>query len=325
MIEPRATLPTLFGRGYRATVLTLSVGAAVLATAAPAAAAPSLVQLQGQRLALIRRIAQATDRLALARVDVAVAQRRQLKADRQLDTLRRRYARWAVDTYVDAVDSSDRDRLRRRSWTDVVSAADRAVVLRYRLAKATVDDRTADAQRAADDALRSRTRLEELRRTLERTIADRREARAENDTALPAPAGPAPVRYGAARFTSFQNDVMAQFPFGPVSIFPEGLVPTGQTVDGIASWYGPGFDGRLTASGAIFDQEGYTVASRTLPLGTILLVSRGERSVLVLVNDRGPYVTGRVLDLSKGAARALDTISAGIANVHAEVLVPLGA
>ena len=324
MIEPRATLPTLFGRRLRATVLTVTLVAAALAAATPATATPSLVQLQGQRLALIRRIAQATDRLALARVDVAVAQRRQVKADQTLDDLRRRYARWAVDAYVDAVDSSDRDKLRRKGWTDVVSATDHAVVLHYRLAKATVDERTAEAQHAADDALRSRTALAEMRRTLERTIADRQEAESENDTALPAPAGPAPVRYGAARFTRFQTDLMARFPFGPVSSFPEGLVPTGQIVDGIASWYGPGFDGRLTASGAIFDQEAYTVASRSLALGTILLISRGERSVLALVNDRGPYVTGRVLDLSKGTARALDTISAGIANVHAEVLVPLG-
>ena len=98
----------------------------------------------------------------------------------------------------------------------------------------------------------------------------------------------------------------------------------GFAVDGMASWYGPGFDGRTTASGAVFDQEGFTVASRTLPLGTMLLITRGERSVLVLVNDRGPYVGGRVLDLSKGVARVLDTIGAGVARVHAEVVVPVG-
>src|SRR5690606_37750498 len=84
------------------------------------------------------------------------------------------------------------------------------------------------------------------------------------------------------------------------------------------------FDGRPTASGAIFDQQGWTVAHRTLPLGTILLVTRGEASVLVLVNDRGPFVGGRVLDLSKGGAEALGTIRAGVAHVTARVLVEAG-
>ena len=74
--------------------------------------------------------------------------------------------------------------------------------------------------------------------------------------------------------------------------------------EGIASWYGPGFNGRPTASGAIYDQEAWTVASKELPLGTWLVVRRGEQRVLLLVNDRGPYVEGRVLDLSAAAALA---------------------
>ena len=100
------------------------------------------------------------------------------------------------------------------------------------------------------------------------------------------------------------------------------LVATGQVIEGRASWYGPGFDGRRTASGAVFDQEGWTVAHKTLPLGTILLISRGDRHVLALVNDRGPFVAGRVLDLSKGVATQLGTISAGVATVRAQVVVP---
>jgi rare lipoprotein A len=99
-------------------------------------------------------------------------------------------------------------------------------------------------------------------------------------------------------------------------------VRSGQSFAGRASWYGPGFDGHTTASGAVFDQEGWTVAHKTLPLGTILLVSYNGRSVVVLVNDRGPYVAGRVLDLSHGVASALGTLSSGVASVTAEVLVP---
>jgi rare lipoprotein A len=114
---------------------------------------------------------------------------------------------------------------------------------------------------------------------------------------------------------------MRRYRFGPGGI-PTGLVASGQVLQGKASWYGPGFDGRPTASGAIFDQEGWTVAHKTLPLGTILLVSYNGRSVVVLVNDRGPYAGGRILDLSHGVATALGTVHAGVAYVRAEILVP---
>jgi rare lipoprotein A len=113
---------------------------------------------------------------------------------------------------------------------------------------------------------------------------------------------------------------MAAHRFGPVAGLPAGAVATGQVVEGQASWYGPGFDGRPTASGALYDQEGWTVASRELPLGTVLVVTRGARSVLVLVNDRGPYVPGRVLDLSHAVAVELGTVGAGVAGVRAEVV-----
>lgn len=80
----------------------------------------------------------------------------------------------------------------------------------------------------------------------------------------------------------------------------------------LASWYGPGFEGSPTASGETFDPWGFTAAHKTLPLGTELLVSYGENSVAVTVNDRGPYVAGRDLDLSLGAAEALGLTDAGV-------------
>lgn len=122
------------------------------------------------------------------------------------------------------------------------------------------------------------------------------------------------------RATVAEADLMARHPFGPVADLPVAMSPTGQVVEGMASWYGPGFDGRPTASGALFDQQGWTVASKELPLGTVLLVTRGGRSVLVLVNDRGPYVSGRVLDLSRAVAAELGTIGPGVAHVRAEVV-----
>lgn len=81
---------------------------------------------------------------------------------------------------------------------------------------------------------------------------------------------------------------------------------------GLASWYGPGFEGSLTASGEVFDPYGYTAAHKTLPLGTQLSVSYAGRTVQVTVNDRGPYSGGRDLDLSQGAAEYLGLTTVGV-------------
>jgi rare lipoprotein A len=81
---------------------------------------------------------------------------------------------------------------------------------------------------------------------------------------------------------------------------------------GLASWYGPGFEGLPTASGEPYDPYGYTVAHKTMPLGTDLVVKYGGRSVQVTVNDRGPYVGSRELDLSQGAAEAIGLTQAGV-------------
>jgi rare lipoprotein A len=90
---------------------------------------------------------------------------------------------------------------------------------------------------------------------------------------------------------------------------------------GEASWYGPGFHGRKTASGERFDQQKLTAAHMELPLGTKAVVTNLEngRSVEVEINDRGPYVPGRAIDLSKAAARELGMIEAGVAPVLVEV------
>ncbi len=80
----------------------------------------------------------------------------------------------------------------------------------------------------------------------------------------------------------------------------------------LASWYGPGFKGLPTASGEPYDPSGYTAAHKRMPFGSQLLVSYGRRSVQVTVNDRGPYVGQRKLDLSKGAAKDLGFKRVGV-------------
>lgn len=100
---------------------------------------------------------------------------------------------------------------------------------------------------------------------------------------------------------------------------PAGYTPTGEVITGIASWYGPGFVGNPTASGAPYDPERLTCAHQTLPLGTVIHVIANGRAVNCLVDDRGPYAGGRVLDMSRAGSRALGY--SGLASVTIEVLV----
>ncbi len=90
---------------------------------------------------------------------------------------------------------------------------------------------------------------------------------------------------------------------------------------GVASWYGPGFHGRKTASGERFNQHEMTAAHKRLPLGTVATVTnlRNGKTVRVEINDRGPYVRGRIVDLSKAAAERLGMKRAGTTPVRLEV------
>jgi rare lipoprotein A len=92
--------------------------------------------------------------------------------------------------------------------------------------------------------------------------------------------------------------------------------------EGLASWYGGKFQGRLTASGEVFDTFKLTAAHRTLPFGTFVKVTNLEngRSAVVRVNDRGPYVEGRIIDLSMAAAAAIGMTGRGVARVSVEIM-----
>jgi rare lipoprotein A len=98
-----------------------------------------------------------------------------------------------------------------------------------------------------------------------------------------------------------------------------GSQSSGRGFAGKASFYG-NESGSRTASGARFNQNAMTAAHRSLPFGTKLRVTHRGQSVIVTVNDRGPFIRGRVLDLSKGAARAIGLTGAGVGHVTAEVV-----
>jgi rare lipoprotein A len=102
---------------------------------------------------------------------------------------------------------------------------------------------------------------------------------------------------------------------------PEAAAGLTEVEEGIASWYGPGFDGKLTANGETYDQDAMTAAHPSLPFGTrvrVTLVATGC-SVIVRINDRGPRYD-RTIDLSRAAGRALGLIEDGIGEVRLKVL-----
>lgn len=126
---------------------------------------------------------------------------------------------------------------------------------------------------------------------------------------LPGGAAPAAILLLAA---------CASYP-GPA---PMDSVTTGWQEEGEASWYGPGFHGRQTASGEVYDMEAMTAAHRELPFGSRVRVVNLDngRETHVRINDRGPFARGRVLDLSRAAAREIDMLGSGTARVRIEVL-----
>ncbi|MFQ5704485.1 MAG: septal ring lytic transglycosylase RlpA family protein [Gemmatimonadales bacterium] len=101
-------------------------------------------------------------------------------------------------------------------------------------------------------------------------------------------------------------------------------VDRGWSQRGIASWYGPGFHGKSTASGERYDQNAMTAAHKQLPFQTWVRVDNLDngRSVAVRINDRGPFVAGRIIDLSRAAAQAIGMVAAGTARVSITVTTP---
>ena len=93
-----------------------------------------------------------------------------------------------------------------------------------------------------------------------------------------------------------------------------------------ASWYGPRFHGRLTANGEIYDQNALTAAHKSFKFGTLLRITnpRTNISVIVRINDRGPYIPGRQIDLSKAAAEKLDVINNGVQKLKVEEVIVNG-
>lgn len=189
------------------------------------------------------------------------------------------------------------------------------------------------ARREADAFNQLKAKRDRLRGAQERLIANKREAAVLARTADTA-AIEALLNQKKNELAELTGSLIAnQLPgdlsplqqeFQPNSVYSRpdenGFVRTGQSFSGYSSWYGNEFNGRPTASGERFDQYEFTGAHRTLPFGTWLRVTFRGRSVVVKVNDRGPFVKGRALDLSRGAAEAIGLT--GVQWVDCEIVVP---
>lgn len=138
---------------------------------------------------------------------------------------------------------------------------------------------------------------------------------------LIAACAPAP-RYNSDRKPPRKKSTPSRRITPPATRPPTMKVRPGAVFVGLASFYGPDFHGKLTANGEVYDMYGLSAAHRTLPLNTIIRVTNlaNGKSLIVRINDRGPYIEGRMLDLSYGAALKLGFISKGTTRVKVEVI-----
>lgn len=133
------------------------------------------------------------------------------------------------------------------------------------------------------------------------------------------PSSPTDARINNSK--SVQKATMRPYTINGKTYYPT-VVSVGDTASGIASWYGPNFHGKKTSNGEIYNMHNMTAAHKTLPMNTIVKVTnlKNSRQVIVRINDRGPFVGDRVIDLSKAAATQIDMLSTGTAPVKMEIV-----
>jgi rare lipoprotein A (peptidoglycan hydrolase)/uncharacterized coiled-coil protein SlyX len=206
-----------------------------------------------------------------------------------------------------------------------VAAADSALVqeLETQKERTELDIEQIDASKQA--MMADQRRIAVTRDSIAATLSKRREVLARLNDEIKDLEEQA--RRAAASAAAASNSTVAQALLdilsgsGPADGIPSGFATTGVSFEGLASWYGPGFEGNPTANGDIFDPDLYTAASKELPLGSWLYIEHNGAGVVVYVNDRGPYVGERILDLSRAAAEAVGLTGPGVGWVRAEILV----
>ena len=120
---------------------------------------------------------------------------------------------------------------------------------------------------------------------------------------------------------TYSHPTMRPYVIRGIRYYPT-VVSVGDRFDGIASWYGPNFQGKHTSNGEIYNMHDMTAAHKTLPMNTIVKVTnkKNGKTIVVRINDRGPFVGDRIIDLSKTGASKIDMVRAGTAPVSLEIL-----
>lgn len=298
---------------------------------ANAAATPRHLRALRQHGARLRQRVIASERR------ISTLQARRDAAERDLEQARAAYERHVVELYKtgagariallsdarSAGDAIDRTRILRQ-----VARADRAALRSLIDARDAADAAAADIDQAVTTLAADQSRLGDIHDELvsfhEPTGPVSLDAISDAQPGGSAPnarhfftTGPIP------QIGYLPDSMLGTLPVigGPVAAptMPANLQPSGAMEAGIASWYGPGFDGRTTANGETYDQYAMTAAHPSLPFGTWVKVTTVTgRSAIVRINDRGPYVAGRIIDLSYAAAQTL-----GIDGTMAVQLQPL--
>ena len=318
-----------------------ATGGATIGAAAGSSAGPGGAQdaasLQAKESAVLMQIAELSDRVDRVQSSLVGAELAHAAAVSQYRRMRTAVVAMVVQAYMHDAPVGGAPSDAPAAYVDVAASTAGRLVTRYAADSRRFAAAEAGYERSLSELHSDQTRLAAQQQALDvlvsaaQAAAERRRsadaaALAASDAARRQAAGGG-LAYGAehAAATAAQAGVLARYPFGSLaeqsgSALPPSLRPVGPVLTGVASWYGPGFDGQPTATGAIYDENAWTVASPDLPLGSMLVVSCEGRSVLLLVNDRGPYVPGRMLDLSHAGAEALGFD--GLATVTAQVVEP---
>lgn len=281
-----------------------------------------LERLESRQASLTEQITQASSEIGVLELELHRAEAAHAEATQE-------YIDRAVEAYMDGstthlallLSAKDMTQLFTIAEATIASAEhDAASVIEALETQQEAERRQAEIDERKQVLLAAEAHVEDVKASIENALAARRQLLAhlgEEVAELERQARAAAA--AAARPDEAFLELLGGS--GPSLDIPDGYAGTGVTFEGLASWYGPGFEGNHTANGDIFDSSLYTAASKELPLGTWLFVQRKGSGVVVLVNDRGPYVGDRILDLSRAAADAIGLTGPGVGWVEAEILV----
>jgi len=324
----RAVTAVVMVAGLIASITTQAAGAADLATVRARAqtVADEVTELERRAQTLEERKQSLDDRIVDLSGEIGALESEIGDIGRKLAEARDLYVERAVEAYKSGTSGTRLDSLLAAETisefiavaeiNSVAVAIDLKRLQELEGARVAIEEAQDELDRRKQQQLEARAEVEVLGAQLQTTLDDRR----------------ASLRDLAAEVEELEEQVRrdAQITTPPsgtrpspsaiaTSDVPAGYVSTGVTFGGVASWYGPGFEGNLTANGEIYDPMGLTAASKELPFNTLLFVKYQGRGVVVRINDRGPYVGDRIIDLSQGAAETVGM--SGIGWVDATIVV----